>query len=292
MASISQNSQGALLMMCSMAAFTVNDAFIKATDGAVPLFQLLAIRGTMATLFLIGLTVAIGHFRLRARRRDWGLSLLRALAETAAAYFFLTALLNMPIANVTAILQCLPLTVTLGAALFLGERVGWRRYAAIACGFCGMLLIVRPGPQGVDIFAVYGLIAVLCVTLRDLVTRRISPAMPSMMVTVISALVVTLLAAILSIEEGWVPISAPNRIYILAAAVTIIGGYAFSVLVMRVGEVSYVAPFRYSGLLWALILGWFVFGDWPDPVTLTGAGIVVASGLYMLYRESRTLRSH
>jgi drug/metabolite transporter (DMT)-like permease len=283
---LSPNMQGALLMMGSMAAFTVNDTFIKATGGAVPLFQLIALRGVLATAFLILLALRLRKLTLRASRHDWALAVARGLAETGAAYFFLTALMNMPIANVTAILQSLPFTVSLGAALVFRERIGWRRMTAILIGFAGMLLIVRPGAAGYDLYALYALVAVFFVTVRDLVTRRISPAMPSMTVTAVSSIIVTVFAAAMALPGGWTPIDTGNLVLILGASVTVIVAYLLSVLVMRVGEVSFVAPFRYSGLLWALGLGWAVFGEWPDPLTLLGAGIIVGSGLFMFYRET------
>lgn len=277
-------------MMASMAAFTFNDACIKLTGGAVPLFQLLFLRGVLTTLLVFGLARYLGTIHLGISRRDWSLIALRSGAEIAAAYFFLTALFNMPLANVTAILQVLPLTVTLGSALFFREAVGWRRMLAITAGFAGMLLIVRPGPDGFNVFALYALIAVVCVTMRDLSTRRLSPGVPSMTVTLSASLAITLFSGIASLSGDWVPVTMQQGGLIAGASVFILGGYLFSVLVMRVGDVSFVAPFRYSGLVWALLLGWFLFGDWPDSQTMLGAGIVVATGLFTLYRERAALR--
>lgn len=272
-------------MIGSMAAFTINDACIKATGGALPLFQLLTLRGIVSSLLIYALARHLGALTFRLPRGDWFLIALRSLAEVGAAFFFLTALMHMPLANVTAVLQVLPLTVTVGAALFFGERVGWRRMLAIAFGFCGMLVIVRPGPEGFNTYALYALAAVAFVTLRDLVTRRMSPEVPSMLVTLASAVAVLVFAAIASLGQEWVALDCRLVALVLGSSVFIIGGYVLSVAVMRVGEVSFVAPFRYSGLLWALILGWLVFGDWPDPVTLVGAMIVVLSGLFTLYRQ-------
>ena len=282
---MSPNTIGALLMMASMAAFTLNDTAIKATGGEVPLFQLLTLRGAVTTTLLLGLTVALGALRLRIPRGDWAMILLRMVAEVGAAYFFLSALLNMPIANVTAILQVLPLTVTLGGALFFGEQVGWRRWSAIAIGFFGVLLIVRPGPEGFNTYALYALIAVAFVTVRDLSTRRISGTVPSMMVTFVSALGVTLFFGLGSLGTEWVSVSQTNAGLIGLASGLILFAYLFSVAVMRVGDVSVVAPFRYTGLIWALVLGWLVFGEWPDTLTLIGAAIVVATGVFTLVRE-------
>ena len=132
---MSPNLRGAMLMMASMAAFTLNDTCIKATGGALPLFQLLTVRGLLTTLLIYLLARHLGALRFDLSRRDWGLVITRSSAEVGAAYFFITALLNMPLANVTAVLQVLPLTVTLGAAMFFREPVGWRRFSAIAIGF-------------------------------------------------------------------------------------------------------------------------------------------------------------
>ncbi|MDF1715642.1 MAG: DMT family transporter [Antarcticimicrobium sp.] len=278
------NARGALLMMGSMAAFTLNDTCVKATDGALPLLQLLTLRGLISSILLYLLARRLGTLHLSMERSDAALLALRCISEVAAAYFFLTALMNMPLANVTAVLQVLPLTVTLGAALFFGERVGWRRMLAIALGFCGMLLIVRPGPEGFSLHAAYALAAVACVTVRDLVTRRMSAQVASMTVTLTSALAVFVAAGLASIWVDWVPLDGRSAALIAGASLFVMLGYLFSVLVMRVGEVSFTAPFRYTGLIWALGLGWVVFGHWPAPLTLLGAGIVAAAGLFTFYR--------
>ena len=244
-----------------------------------------------ATVLIYVLARSLGGLSLRFSRRDWMLVALRCLGEVGAACFFLTALMNMPLANVMAILQVLPLTVTLGAAVFFGEPVGWRRMSAILVGFAGMLLIVRPGPEGFDINAMLALAAVVCVTLRDLVTRRMSSDVPSMTVTLAASVAVLVFSAVVSVGVEWQPVDLRLALLLAAASVFIFAGYLLSVMVMRVGDVSFVAPFRYTSLLWGLLLGWFVFGDWPDPLTLLGASIVVASGLFTLYRERALLKA-
>ena len=287
---MSPNTLGALLMMASMASFTLNDTFIKLTDGQVPLPQLLFLRGLLSILLIVILSRWLGAIHLDIARRDWGLIMVRSLAEVATAYFFLTALFNMPLANVTAILQMLPLTVALAAALFFNEPLGWRRMVAILLGFMGMLLIVRPGGEGFSLWSVYAMLAVLCVTVRDLATRRLTPGVPSMTVTLMAALVVTVCFGAVSVTTVWVPVDPVLGALIAGSSVAIIGGYFFSVLVMRVGEISFIAPFRYTGLVFALILGFVVFGDWPERLTLVGAGIVVATGIFTLYRERAVAR--
>ncbi|MDA5557981.1 DMT family transporter [Shimia sp. MMG029] len=284
---ISDNTKGALLMMCSMAAFTFNDTMVKSLGPDVPLFQMLFLRGVVASALIYLLARSLGKLRWKLSRHDWSLVALRTLSEIGAAYFFITALYHMPIANVTAVLQILPLTVTLGGALFFGETVGWRRALAIAAGFCGMLLIVRPGPDGFDQYALYALVAVAFVTLRDLATRKMSSEVPSLTVTLVASLGVMLFAGVASLGTQWVALTTDQWVLLIGAAVFILGGYLFSVLVMRVGEISFIAPFRYSSLLWALMLGYLVFGEWPDTVTLTGAAIVVGAGVFTLIRGRR-----
>jgi S-adenosylmethionine uptake transporter len=283
------NLRGAFLMMVSMAAFVLSDTCFKATGGQLPLFQLLTLRSIITTIVFWALARRMNGLVFDLPARDWGLIALRSLAEVATGWFFLTALLNMPLANLTAILQVLPLTVTLGAVLFFREPVGRRRMAAIAVGFCGMLLIVRPGTEGFGLYTLSALAAVACVTLRDLVTRRMPAHIPSLTVTFTTSAAVLISAALASLFTPWQPVDAGLAALIAGSAMFITVGYLSSVLVMRVGDVSFIAPFRYTGLLWALLLGWFVFGDWPDGLTMIGAGLVVATGLFTLYRERATL---
>ncbi len=283
------NRRGAGLMMASMAAFTINDVFVKAAAADLSLGQILLMRGIVAIAILLILAR-----RFRALRRvsapDARRIALRCVAEIGAAYFFLTALLALPIANVTAILQSVPLTVTLCAALFLGEAVGWRRWSAIVAGFVGMLLITRPGTGDFTLASVYVLIAVGFVTLRDLITRRMSVEVPSLLVTLSTALSVTLFAIGLTVVQGWAPMSVPVAGKVLGSALFVTAGYFLSVAAMRVGDVGAVAPFRYTSLLWALVLGWVVFGEWPAPLTFLGAAIIVGAGVFTLKR-ARAVRA-
>ncbi len=154
-----------------------------------------------------------------------------------------------------------------------------------------MLLIVRPGAEGFNIYSLWGLGAVGFVTLRDLAARRLDSETPSVIVALVGAALVTLAAGLAVVIEGWAPVSAASGGKVALASVFILAGYLASVAVMRVGEIGFIAPFRYTGLIWALLLGWVVFSEWPQPATLVGAGIVVATGLFTLYRERRIARS-
>jgi S-adenosylmethionine uptake transporter len=227
----------------------------------------------------------MGAFRVALSVRDRRLVLVRALADTASTWFFLQALYHMPIANLTAIMQALPLTVTLGAALFLAEPVGWRRLLAIGVGFAGVLMIAQPGPSGFGLHAVYALICVFLVTARDLLTRGMSRSVPSLVVALANAVLVTLFGLAGSLSEPLTLPDLPRLGLILGTALCIVAGYLLTVMAVRTGELAVVTPYRYTALVWALVLGFLVFGEWPDWVTATGAGLIVGSGLFTLYRQ-------
>ncbi len=288
---LTDNSRGALLMTLGMASFTANDACMKALSDELPLFQALFLRGIATCLILLVAARAVNALEFRLPPRELRLMALRTLGEIGSAYFFISALFSAPLANVTAILQALPLTVTLAAAIFLGEGVGWRRWLAILMGFVGVLLIVRPGAEGFNAASINAVIAVLCVTLRDLVTRQMSRGVPSMTIAFTSALGVTAFAAVGSLGVEWQPVSGRALGQLTGATVLVVAGYLTIVLAVRAGETGFVAPFRYTSLLWALVLGFLVFGEWPRALTLLGGAIVVASGVFTLYRERHAARA-
>lgn len=272
-------------MSGSMAGFTVNDTFLKLLGADLPLFQIMVLRAIGVSLLLGGIAVASGSFRLPSSRCDRWMIFIRSIAEAGAAWFFITALFHMPIANVTAILQALPLTVTLAAAIFLKEPVGWRRFLAIGIGFIGVYLIVRPGGSDFSIDSLYAIASVVCVTIRDLAVRRLSKEVRSMTVALATAIIVGLFAAVGSAFVEWKPMGGLHFAWLSCSVVMVLFGYLFSVMSMRIGDIGAVAPFRYASLIVALIAGYFVFGDWPDNLTILGAMIVVATGLFTLWRE-------
>ena len=284
---MTDNLRGAAFMTGSMAAFTLNDAAIKWLALGLPTFQVVLLRGLLATALVAALAHATGALARPIPRADRLPVAGRALAEVAAFGPFVLALTHMPLANVTAILQALPLTITAAGALFLGERVGPRRWVAIAVGLLGVLLVVRPGTAGFSPWSLAALAAVLLVTVRDLVTRRLSPAVPSLAVAVVTAAGVTALGGVLSLGEPWAPVAPGQGVVIGLAALFVLSGYLLSILAMRVGEVAAVTPFRYTAMLWGLLLGMAVFDERPDAATLAGAALVVGTGLYTVWREAR-----
>lgn len=288
---LTDNARGILLMCGSMLAFTVNDSFMKATSQTMPLFQAIALRGVVSTVALLVIArLLTGDLRLMPQGADGPKVFWRSVAEIASTATFLIALTQIPLANLSAIMQSLPLAITLGAAIFLKEPVGWRRLSAILIGFCGVLLIVKPGTEGFTLWSVLGLVSVAFVVLRDLTTRALSRATPSAAVAVWASGAVMAMGVAVATWQGWVPVSLREAVYLGIASSALICGYLFAVMAMRVGDIGLIAPFRYTSLLWAILFGWMLFGTLPDEITVLGAAIVVATGLYTLLRERNLSR--
>ena len=282
---LSDNARGVTYMSASMAAFVVNDAIMKALLAELPLYQTMLLRGLLATAMIGSLALWRGVLFTRVARADLPLVLLRLIGEIGSTVCFLTALVHLPLANATAISQVTPLAVTLAAALLLGEPVGWRRWLAIAAGFFGVMLIVRPGPEGFNVYALGALGAVGFIVLRDLVTRRFSTGLPSLFVATTTAAGIATTGGLLSLSEPLVPVALRQWAMLATAALFLVIGYHYAVQSMRFGEISLVSPFRYTSLLWAILFGVVVFGDVPRPLTLLGAAIVVGAGLFSFWRE-------
>jgi len=287
---LSDNARGALFMVLSMAAFVANDTLIKLVLTDVPLFPSILIRGIAATTFLAVFAKYKSVLRPELSGRNWRLISMRTLAEIGGTLCFLTALANMPIANTMAILQAAPLAVTLAAALFLRESVGWRRYSAIAIGFIGVLIIIQPGSDGFSVYALWAVGTVAFIVLRDLVTRQMPTNIPSVFVALTTSAGITAVGGIGTVFQPAGTIDFATILLCAAAASFIVVAYLFSVEAMRHGEIGFVSPFRYTGLLWAIALGWLVFGDVPTLPMLLGSLIVVVTGGYTFYRERAVRR--
>jgi drug/metabolite transporter (DMT)-like permease len=288
---MTDNLRGAALMAAAMATFVFSDAVMKLILTGMPLFQTIALRGMMTVLGLAVLVHVLGAGQFAVPRADRAAVAIRAVFELFAAVTFIAALERMPLPTLSAIFQALPLAMTLAAALVFGERIGWRRMTAILAGAVGVLLIIRPGTAGFDAWSLLALLSVAAVVVRDVVTRRIGRGVPSVTVAFWSAVVVTAGCAALAPVEGLARPDVVSLGLTACCAALLIVGYLTVIAASRTGEVGFVAPYRYTALVWALVLGWAVFGDWPDGLTLIGAAIVVGSGIFTIWREAR-LRRH
>lgn len=280
------NARGALYMAVGMAAFTCNDALVKSVTHAMNTGQILFLRGLMTSVLVLVIAKwmgALGSWRIMLEPAV----ALRLVAEILASLAYVSALGAMPLANTSAILQALPLAVTLGAALFLDEKVGWRRWLAIIAGFAGVLIVVRPGPEGFSMAAVYVIASVIGAAARDLATRQIRSDVPSIFVSAVTAVAITAVGGALVVPMGgWQPVPLDVFIRLALASALLLVGYQTLVTAMRTGEISFIAPFRYTSLMWAIAIGFLFFGEVPDFWMTVGVVIIVASGLYTFYREN------
>lgn len=286
---LSENTRGALFMCLSMAAFVSNDTLMKTVADEVPMVQVIFIRGIFASSLLIGMAFMTGAVQKACRvgftPQDRRLIVGRMVGEIGATFCFLTALFNMPIANATAVLQAAPLAITMAAALFLGEVVGWRRWSASFVGFLGVLLIVRPGPEGFNLYAFFTLGAVSFIVLRDLSTTGLSEGIPSVVISVFTACGITIVGGLASLFIEWTPLSSQTFLVLVGASLFLIFGYLFGVMAMRHGEIGFVSPFRYTIMIWAVLFGILVFAEFPDFWEIAGIAVVIAAGLYTFHRE-------
>lgn len=281
------NVRGAIFMCLAMAGFTCNDALVKAVTGAMNVGQIMLVRGFFTSVLVLMIASHFGALR-SLRLIATPVIALRIAAEVGASIAYISALGQIPLANASAILQALPLAVTLGAALFLSEPVGWRRWLAILAGFAGVLLILRPGPEGFTFAALAVLASVICAAIRDLCTRRIDPTVPSLFISVITAVIITLTGGALVVPlGGWQAMSLETVGYLGAASLLLLVGYQCIVLAMRSGDIAIVAPFRYTSLFWSIGIGMLFFAERPDIWMVAGVAIIMASGLYTFARENR-----
>ena len=276
------NLRGALLVMASMAGFCINDAFIKSLSVAVPIGQLIAVRGVFAVALLLALLPRLGLRIGRPERFTW----LRAAGEVAVTFAFLAALARLPIGDTYTLYFAGPLLLTAGAALLLGEQVGPRRWAAVAVGFLGVLVVLGL-PREWQAASLIALAAALLSVARDLVTRWIPASVGSGTVAAVTGVCVTLSGWVTAASGDWVPLGWSDLGLCALAALGVAAGYTSFVIALRMGELSFIATFRYAGIPMAMLLGLLVWGDVPGPRMLAGAALIMGAGLYIVWRERK-----
>ncbi len=282
---MTDNTRGALFMVLAMAAFALEDMALKAAARDIPIGQAVLMFGLAGTLVFAGLARTQGtpvfHPAFLGK-----VMIIRSGFEISGRLFYALAIALTPLSSASAILQATPLVVALGAVVVFGEQVGWRRWMAIFAGFAGVLMILQPGLDSFDPLSIFAVLGMIGFAGRDLATRASPVSMSSAQLGVAGFIVLTLAGAVLLAVSGGLAIPSAASLAFVALA-TLVGVLAYSALTraMRTGEVSVVTPFRYSRLLFALVLGVTVFGERPDQWTLIGSAIIVASGLFLLSRS-------
>ncbi len=282
----SANFRASIFMLLAMGTFTIGDTMTKYLLTQMNSGQYMFIRGIFATI-AIGL-LAWHNGALRNLSMDL-MTALRVLGEVLATVTYIFSLGHLSQAFCSAVFQATPLVVTLGAVLFLNEKVGWRRWMCISLGLVGVIIIIRPGTDSSASLAAVGILlsSVCFAAMRDIATRRVPAHVPTLYLSTLTAGAIALTGGgLIQPMGGWQPVGlAPVLIMALAAGLLLIG-YHFIIMAMREGEISFVSPFRYSSLLWAILLSTVVFNEAPDSYTIAGSILVVGSGIYMVYREN------
>jgi drug/metabolite transporter (DMT)-like permease len=208
------------------------------------------------------------------------------MLDGLAMVLFTTALIHMPLAELSAINLVSPLIITAAAVVFFHEEVGWRRWTAIAVGFLGTLLIIKPTPGAFNAWALLGVATAFAAVARDLITRLLDPRIPSIMISLLAAFGSTLIGPVMGLTEQWRPMALFDVGMLTISAAFLATGHMMVVMAFRgTVDVAAIAPFRYTLLLWAGICGYLAFGEVPDRFALLGSTLIVGSGLYALHRE-------
>jgi drug/metabolite transporter (DMT)-like permease len=286
-----ENLRGIIALTACNLLFLINDTFIKIASEDLPLTQIIFFRGIFATLLLLPLVALTGGFRHAGQLLNWPV-FFRTVAEVFSAVCFLTALFHIPIANANAIVQIVPLMITAAGAIFLAEAVGWRRWTAIVVGFAGVLIVIRPGLAGFTVYSLFAVAAAVFITIRDMSTRVMPRGLPALLISLVTAIAVMASGPVFApiLGESWVMPSARSLGFIAIAVVFLIGGYVTAVEFMRYGDIAVVAPFRYTVIVFAMIVGFIVWGEVPDGLMLLGTAIIAATGVYTFQRERNMAR--
>lgn len=285
------NTTGIVLMCVAMGLFAANDTLVKLIADTLSVPQIMALRGVFVCVLTLVWVIAAGYGRSLTQLRN-PLVLLRSALEAMAGVTFFTALANLQIAELTAILLITPLLIAAGAVFIYGEKISRSGWAAIFVGFIGMLLVVKPGTESFTAYTFVGVLSAVAIAARDLLTRRINSEVSSLVVCFAGGLALFLLGFAMT-AGAWAahPLTistlSSGTMWLglfIAAIVVTLGNYGV-ILAFRQSSVSVVSPFRYSSLLWAMLAGLVIWHEVPDALALAGSGLIMGSGLYLLQRE-------
>lgn len=281
-----ENLKGILFMILAMAGFAFEDLFIKLLSTYFPISEVIIILGFTGTFifFIIALlqNAPIIHKDLLNKH-----VIIRTTCELLGAVFFVTAIALTPLSSATAILQIAPLLVTIGAVIFFKEKVGWRRWTAVFIGFIGVLLIVRPGFEGFMPASIFAILGSVFLAARDLATRAMQVKLPSVTIALYAFIAFGISGILIIPFNSPMVLPTSNQIiYFIGASTFGVIAYYSLVISSRIGEMSVISPFRYSRIVFAMLLAIIILDENPDGLTLIGASIVVASGLYTFVRET------
>ena len=282
------NIRGTAWMIAAMAGFAIEDALIKVISQPLPMGQIMMMFGIGGTaLFAVYATsqndrLFVPDVLSRPMR-------IRVLFEVVGRLFYFLALAAVPLSVATVILQATPIVVVAGAAVVFGETVGWRRWTAIIIGLIGVIVIVQPGTDQFSALSILAIIGMLGFAGRDLASRAAPATLSTTLLGFYGFLTVALAGAAFAVWEGvaFVRMSSALSLYLLGAIIVGVGAYSCLMKAMRTGEVSSVTPFRYTRLLFGITLGVVIFGEALTIEMVIGSGLIVLSGLFILWKGKR-----
>jgi drug/metabolite transporter (DMT)-like permease len=267
-----------------MLLFVGNDTLMKLAREVYPAGQAIALRTIFAVITGLAMVFALKEGRKLALALR-PIVLLRGMIESAVALSFIWALGLLPLGNITAILMASPLIIVVLAVVLRIERIGWRRTLAVIVGFLGVLLVVRPAADGFSAAALVALFSAVLVGWRDLLTRRIGPEIPSTVISLTTTVFVGAVALGYGLFETWQPSWRIETVYVAVAAVLVSTGSYFIVSAFRNTDIGVVSGYRYSVVVFAVIVGYIVWGEVPDAIAVAGIALIVGSGLYTMHRQ-------
>ena len=279
---------GIAMMLLGMATLSSMDATVKwLVMHELPVLQVMAMRGWMIVGFILAIVAMRGKLHALSTRKP-AQHLLRSVIGFAAPVCFFTSVKTLPLADATAIFFCAAFFMTAGSALFLHEHVGLARWLAVVTGFVGVLLIIRPDGSGLRISAVLPVVGAAAYAVLMLWGRALSATETTSAMLFWINLTFAVLAS-LTLPFNYVPVNASLLGVMVFSAILGLTGFYFVTRAFTLAPIPVIAPLEYTSLVWALLLGYFLWGDWPAPMTWAGILIVVASGLIIVHRERRAL---
>jgi len=287
---LTKNQRGIVAICACMASYTVNDVLVKQILQSYPVGEVIFVRGVMSTLLIGAIALAYGHWQ-ELRGAVSRLLLARSVCDGMSTACFIAALAHLKLANLAAVLQVAPLLITAFSVVLYREVVGWRRWGTIGVGFIGALLVIKPVPSAFNIWALVGAGSALSAALREILTRGIGHGIPVLVVAFWGAVAITFFGLFFAATETWLMFNAADLFLLFVAAIFVGVAIFLLALAFRDVDLSVVAPFRYSYLLTSAAGGYYAFRELPDWLTVVGAALIVASGIYTLHREAAQRRA-
>jgi drug/metabolite transporter (DMT)-like permease len=287
MFSKNENLNGIILMTFSMFGFAMGDTALKLTTKTVPIGEAMALMGIGSSLIFYAIIKISGGPLFNKSLFEFPM-MLRNFGDALATIGIFIALSLIPLTTLAAIMQALPLLVIIAAVIFLKEKVGYRRWIAVVAGLIGMIFIVRPGSESFNIYTLFAVLGVLGMTIRDIGSRLAPRNIKTEFMAFYASLMCIPIGLVIILIEGTIkPITLIEFSYILILVITGTFSYHTMTIAVRLGDISAIAPIRYTRLFFAMVFGALIFNEVPDKYTLIGAGIIVISGLYAFIREAR-----